>query len=134
MDNLILYDNTSITINEGSSEYSFAKTFDAYDDFHGTLKLLTETNLSSYSITNDSGLITATYKNKRCKSTSIDIKWADDESVGELLVTFTLEDVDLIEKSIRDLRISQLAQNSAIVELATMITSISKQTEDKEGG
>ncbi|MEY8352622.1 hypothetical protein AALB39_04605 [Lachnospiraceae bacterium 54-53] len=129
MDNLILYDSTSITINEGSSEYSFSKSFDSYDDFYATLKLLTETNLSSYSIVNSSGVLSATYTNKRCKSTPMVITWDDDESVSSLLVTFELEDVDLIEKSIRDLRISQMAQNSAIIELATLITELQGGTE-----
>lgn len=121
MEKLILYDGTSIDIDSGSSEYSFSKTFTSNEDFTETLKRLTETNLSSYSVVNEAGILSATYINKRCKSTSVDVIWDEDEFVNGLFVTFTLEDVNLIEKSIRDLKVSQMAQNSAILELVNMI-------------
>lgn len=129
MDNIILYDSTSIEIDEGSSEYSFSKSFDSYDNFYEALKLLTETNLSSYSILNSAGIVTGTYTNKRCKSTSVKVTWNDDEEISGILVVFTLEDVDLVEKELKKLRSSQKAQNSAIIELAALITELKGGTE-----
>ncbi|WP_024344817.1 hypothetical protein [Lacrimispora indolis] len=129
MDNIILYDSTSIEIEEESSEYSFSKYFKSIDEFYATLKLLTETNLSSYVIKNSSGLISATYTNKRCKSTSVTVTWNDDEEISGILVVFTLEDVDLVEKELKKLRASQKAQNSAIIELAALITELKGGTE-----
>ena len=129
MDNLILYDSTSIEIEEESSEYSFSKYFKSIDEFYATLKLLTETNLSSYVIKNSSGLISATYTNKRCKSTSNTVTWNDDEEISGILVVFTLEDVDLVEKELKKLRASQKAQNSAIIELAALITELKGGTD-----
>lgn len=129
MDNIILYDSTSIEIEEESSEYSFSKYFKSIDEFYATLKLLTETNLSSYVIKNSSGLISATYTNKRCKSTSNTVTWNDNEEISGILVVFTLEDVDLVEKELKKLRASQKAQNSAIIELAALITELKGGTE-----
>ena len=129
MDKLILYDSTSIEIEEESSEYSFSKYFKSIDEFYATLKLLTETNLSSYVIKNSSGLISATYTNKRCKSTSVTVIWNDDEEISGILVVFTLEDVDLVEKELKKLRASQKAQNSAIIELAALITELKGGTD-----
>lgn len=129
MDNIILYDSTSIEIEEESSEYSFSKYFKSIDEFYATLKLLTETNLSSYVIKNSSGLISATYTNKKCKSTSVKVTWNDDEEISGILVVFTLEDVDLVEKELKKLRASQKAQNSAIIELAALITELKGGTE-----
>lgn len=129
MDKLILYDSTSIEIEEESSEYSFSKSFNSINEFYTILKLLTETNLSSYTIKNSSGLISATYSNKRCKSTSVTITWNDDEEISGFLVAFTLEDIDLVEKELKKLRASQKAQNSAIIELAALITELKGGTE-----
>lgn len=128
MDNLILNNGASIEINEGNTEFYFEKEFVTHEDFYLTLSQLTEDNLSNFSIQNGAGLTTAIYTNKRVVSTKINITWSDDGLVEKLYVTFNLENVDLVTKALKDLKASQVAQNSAIIELATLVTTLQEVT------
>lgn len=95
------------------------------DEFLGVFKKFTESNLESYQIKNAEGLTCTTRKNKYLSNAVVE------ERESDVLVTFRLADVDMVQKQLAELKSEveevkegQDVQDEAIYDLGKNVSRI----------
>ena len=109
---IVLNDGTEYPIENGASENQVQVVVQSVDEFPGVFKKFTESNLESYQIKNTEGLTCTTRKNKYLSDAVVE------ERESDVLVTFHLADVDMVQKQIDALKssVETLEDNSAAFE------------------
>lgn len=127
---IVLNDGTAYQIENGASENQVQVVIQSVDKFPEVFAKFTEANLESYQIQNAEGLTCATKINKYLADAVVK------ERESDVLVTFRLADVDIVNKQITQLKssvealeASQVSQNGAIVELDKEICEIEERGE-----
>ena len=132
---IVLNDGTVYPIENGASENQVQVVVQSVDEFPGIFKKFTEPNLESYQIQNAEGLTCATRKNKYLADAVVE------ERESDVLVTFHLADVDMVQKQIDALKSNvdamesnaaafeagQMSQNGAIVALDKAVCEIEER-------
>ena len=132
---IVLNDGTEYPIENGASENQVQVVVQSVDEFPGVFKKFKESNLESYQIKNAEGLTCTTRKNKYLSDAVVE------ERESDVLVTFHLADVDMVQKQIDALKSSvetleansaafeagQMSQNGAIVALDKTICEIEER-------
>ena len=95
---IVLNDGTVYPIENGASENQVQVVVQSVDEFPGVFKKFTESNLESYQIKNAEGLTCTTRTNKYLSNAVVE------ERESDVLVTFRLADVDMVQKQLAELK------------------------------
>lgn len=127
---IVLRDGTVYPIENGASENSVQVVLQTVYDFPDVQKKFTKSNLESYKIQNAEGLTCSTKKNKYL----VDAVVTERES--DVLVTFRLADVDMVQKEIEELKSTvasiqsgQKLQDGAIYDLSQDVNELYGRSE-----
>lgn len=122
---IVLNDGTEYPIENGASENQVQVVVQSADEFLGVFKKFTESNLESYQIKNAEGLTCTTRKNKYLSNAVVE------ERESDVLVTFRLADVDMVQKQLAELKSEveevkegQDVQDEAIYDLGKNVSRI----------
>ena len=122
---IVLNDGTVYPIENGASENQAQVVVQSVDEFPGVFKKFKESNLESYQIKNAEGLTCTTRTNKYLSNAVVE------ERESDVLVTFRLADVDMIQKQLAELKSEvegvkegQEVQDEAIYDLGKNVSRI----------
>ncbi len=122
---IVLNDGTVYPIENGASENQVQVVVQSVDEFPGVFKKFTESNLESYQIKNAEGLTCTTRTNKYLSNAVVE------ERESDVLVTFRLADVDMVQKQLAELKSEvegvkegQEVQDEAIYDLGKNVSRI----------
>ncbi len=122
---IVLNDGTEYPIENGASENQVQVVVQSVDEFPGVFKKFKESNLESYQIKNAEGLTCTTRTNKYLSNAVVE------ERESDVLVTFRLADVDMIQKQLAELKSEvegvkegQEVQDEAIYDLGKNVSRI----------
>lgn len=122
---IVLNDGTEYPIENGASENQVQVVVQSADEFLGVFKKFTESNLESYQIKNAEGLTCTTRTNKYLSNAVVE------ERESDVLVTFRLADVDMVQKQLAELKSEveevkegQDVQDEAIYDLGKNVSRI----------
>ncbi len=129
---IVLKDGTVYDIENGASENLVQIPIQSVYEFPEIYNKFTESNLESYQIQNAAGLTCATRKNKYLANAVVEERKLD------VLVTFNLADVDMVQKQldklIYDLGIikeGQKIQDGAIYDLSNEVGNLVEGSEQQ---
>lgn len=118
-------DGTMYQIENGASENQVQVVLQSVDEFPGVFNKFTESNLESYQIQNAEGLTCTTRTNKYLTDAVVE------ERESDVLVTFRLADVDMVQKQLAELKSEvegvkegQEVQDEAIYDLGKNVSRI----------
>lgn len=119
---IVLADGTAIEIENGAVQNCVQvviPNLDGFKELHGKF---TETNLENYKIQNADGLTCATLENKYLKNAIVE------QIEDGFLISFNLEDVDMVEKRLdaleagqSEMKVGQELQDGAIADLGGIV-------------
>lgn len=122
---IVLKDGTMYQIENGASENQVQVVLQSVDEFPGVFNKFTESNLESYQIQNAEGLTCTTRTNKYLTDAVVE------ERESDVLVTFRLADVDMVQKQLAELKSEvegvkegQEVQDEAIYDLGKNVSRI----------
>ena len=122
---IVLKDGTMYQIENGASENQVQVVLQNVEEFPGVFKKFTESNLESYQIQNSEGLTCTTRTNKYLADAVVEEREAD------VLVTFRLADVNMVEKRLDAIEAEQEAtkngqaiQDGAIADLGEIVAGM----------
>ena len=118
MEKLILKDKTEITVNGGTTENQFSVTVENLSDLQIIIESLTEDNLEEFDLQTEDGDVLAIIKDKYFLNAVVTVVECGYN------VRIYIGNVDLIEKRLRTLEITQEEQDEALVELAEMVSEV----------
>lgn len=122
---IVLNDGTVYQIENGASENQVQVILQGVDKFPEVFNKFTEDNLESYKIQNSEGLTCTTRKNKYMANAVVEQRESD------VIVTFRLADVDMVEKRLDAIEAEQEAtkngqaiQDGAIADLGEIVAGM----------
>lgn len=122
---IVLKDGTVYPIENGASENQVQVVLQSVDEFPGVFNKFTEANLESFQIKNAEGLTCTTRTNKYLTDAVVE------EREEDVLVTFRLADVDMVEKRLAAIESEQEAtktgqaiQDGAIADLGEIVAGM----------
>ena len=122
---IVLNDGTVYPIENGASENQVQVVLQSVDEFPEVFNKFTEDNLESYQIQNAEGLTCSTRKNKYLANAVVEQRESD------VIVTFRLADVDMVEKRLDAIEAEQEAtkngqaiQDGAIADLGEIVAGM----------
>lgn len=116
MEKIVLKDKTEINVNGGTTEKQFSQTVENLADAQTVIDALTEDNLETFELQTENGSTIATIENKYFSNAVVTV------TEDGYIVTFNLANVDLVAKRLAQLEATQDEQDTALVELAEMIS------------
>lgn len=123
MDKIILKDTTNTEIEESSGTGSFVKTFSSFAELEAMISKLSPENLEAYQVQNQDGMTIANPTNKECLHVGVDLTW-DAGAITRIKATFSITDVDMMAKAIKELQEGQAVQNEEILSTQIGLTEV----------
>lgn len=119
MEKLQLSNGEQIEILNGASLNAIRIEVSNWDEFKALKEKFTDDNLAEVSFLNEFGIVSGVYEDKTLSKNYPIEEVTDDEGIiTGLIVTFTLKDVDKVEKTLKELN-KKLEETQATAEVLT---------------